>query len=159
MSTATTLTGIMLLGIIFTLGMYVYRSAIIGLAMQIVMGLIGLFESPFMKLFIFREVKPFDEKTKDDLLLEDQVEGKTKTTEDLLLDTWDIGTNAGVTPLLKELSTNNVNYATKRNQWTPLMILSELGSKERIIKCKRLGIDLIVVDAEGWNALHCFMRV
>lgn len=80
-----------------------------------------------------------------------------KSFEDVLLDTWDLGAEADVAPLLAELTKKNINYTTKENGWTPVMIMSGLGCKNvdgALKKMKELGANPEIVDKEGWNALH-----
>lgn len=81
-----------------------------------------------------------------------------KSFEEVLLDTWDSGSNADIGPLVNALTKKNVNYQTKEDQWTPLMILAGLGCKgsgEAIRKVvHELGANPATVDKDGWNALH-----
>jgi len=182
-SQTTSLVGSTLFGMVFTVGLHIYRGVVVGLAMQAVMGPFGLFESPLVKLFFMGGSKVFDEKTKEELGPDDEVVDKegnvikkdkaiaskkkedkvvkakepTKSFEDILLDTWDEGSEADITPLLKALNKTNINFRTAENQWTPLMILSGLGAKnctEAMKQVKELGADPLLIDAEGWNAMH-----
>ena len=80
-----------------------------------------------------------------------------RSFEDLLLDTWDLGADADMKPLLAALTKKTVNYRTKEDSWTPCMILAAIGvatTKECLDKCKSLGGNPAAVDKEGWNALH-----
>lgn len=80
-----------------------------------------------------------------------------KTLEEILLDTWDAGSEADVTPLLQALTKENVNFKTTENGWTPLMIVSAMNSKDTSLameKLKNLKVDCTITDEEGWNALH-----
>lgn len=77
--------------------------------------------------------------------------------EGLLLDAWDLGNKADLGPLMKALNASNVNYQTKDDHWTPLMILAGLGAKgsvSAIRAVREMGADPAVVDKEGWTALH-----
>jgi Ankyrin repeats (3 copies)/Phosphate transport (Pho88) len=77
--------------------------------------------------------------------------------EDVLLDTWDQGNKADLGPLMKLLNKSNVNYQTKEDKWTPLMILAGLGAKgavSAIRAVREMGADPALVDKEGWTALH-----
>ena len=78
--------------------------------------------------------------------------------QDILLDTWDSGEEADVTAFMSAMTRDNVNNVTKENAWTPLMILSGLGSAKGIggalKKMKDLGANAEKQDKEGWNALH-----
>lgn len=189
LSQVTSLIGSTLFGTVFTVGLHIYRGAVVGLAMQAVMGPFGLFESPLVKLFFFGKSKVFDEKTKDELAADDEIidkdgnaikastkdtaaaitsknqEDKQKTTttetkksfEDMLLDTWDEGSEADIIPLMKAVNKTNINFRTSENSWTPLMILSGLGAKnctEAMKSLKILGADPTLIDGEGWNAMH-----
>lgn len=177
-SQATSLVGSTLFGMVFTVGLHIYRGVVVGLAMQTVMGPFGLFESPLVKLFFMGGSKVFDEKTKEELGPGDEIVDKegnavktdkaitskkekeekpTKSFEDILLDTWDEGSEADITPLLKALTKSNINFRTSENQWTPLMIMSGLGAKnstKAMKQMKELGADPLLIDGEGWNALH-----
>ena len=80
-----------------------------------------------------------------------------KSFEDVLLDTWDLGADADIKPLMSMLTKKNINYATSENGWTPIMIMSGLGAKSAIgamRQMKALGANPAKVDKEGWNALH-----
>lgn len=81
----------------------------------------------------------------------------TKSFEDILLDAWDAGSEADITPLLQALTKETVDFKTRENGWTPLMVLSAMNSKDTEIaleKLKTLGADCSTTDEEGWNALH-----
>lgn len=80
-----------------------------------------------------------------------------RSFEDILLDTWDLGADADMKPLMAALTKKTVNYHTKDDSWTPSMILAAIGvanTKECLAKCKSLGGNPAAVDKEGWNALH-----
>lgn len=82
---------------------------------------------------------------------------KKQSFEDILLDTWDLGADADIKPLMAALTKKNINFATADNGWTPIMILSGLGAKSAIgalRQMKALGANPEKVDKEGWNALH-----
>lgn len=82
---------------------------------------------------------------------------QTKSFEDLCLDTWDMGADADIKPLMAALNKKNINSATSENGWTPIMIMSGLGAKSAIgamRQIKALGANPEKVDKEGWNALH-----
>jgi len=124
----------------------------------------------------FRKLRMFGEKYRDELTEKDDIidgEGnkvvlkkeksknkgseKSKSFEDLLLDTWDEGTKADIGPLVKALKKDNINYKTKESGWTPLMVMAAIGaegSNETIKKMKSMGASVTLTDKEGWNALH-----
>merc|ERR1711933_257783 len=52
-----------------------------------------------------------------------------KSFEDVLLDTWDLGADADIKPLMNILTKDNINFATSESGWSPLMIMSGLGAK------------------------------
>eukprot|EP00804_Cyclotella_cryptica_P002259 CCRYP_020539-RC/>CCRYP_020539-RC protein AED:0.46 eAED:0.46 QI:23/0/0.5/1/1/1/2/0/244 len=52
----------------------------------------------------------------------------SKSFEDILLDTWDLGEEADIAALMSTLMKKIINNATKENAWTPIMILSGLGA-------------------------------
>lgn len=82
---------------------------------------------------------------------------QTKSFEDVLLDTWDLGADADIKPFMAALTKKNINFATSDNGWTPIMILSGLGAKSAIgamRQMKAMGANPEKVDQEGWNALH-----
>ena len=86
---------------------------------------------------------------------------KPKTFEEILLDTWDDGEKADIGPLMKALKKDNVNYKTKTEGWSPIMIMAALkakGSIEAMKKMKTMGASVSMTDKDGWNALHwaCF---
>lgn len=120
----------------------------------------------------------FNEKYKEELTENDEIvdaEGKVtvlkkerrakkgikdssvKSFEDILLDTWDEGAKADITPLMKLMKKGNVNYKTSESEWTPLMIMAAIGANgatEAMKKMKTLGASATFTDKEGWNALH-----
>lgn len=80
-----------------------------------------------------------------------------KSFEDVLLDTWDLGADADIKPLMGMLNKKNINFATSENGWTPIMVMSGLGAKSAIgamRQMKSMGANPEKVDKEGWNALH-----
>ena len=96
-----------------------------------------------------------DEKTKSKN--EIMSSSSSKSFEELLLDAWDAGSEADVTPLLDAITKENVDFKTSESGWTPLMILSAINSKDTAIamdKLKSLEADCTITDEEGWNALH-----
>jgi len=182
-STASSLSASTFFGILLTVGLHVYKGIVVGLTMQCVMGPLTLFESPLTKLFVMGESKVFGEKTKEELTPDDEVvdskgnpvvmdssssaaavttnkpppSKEEKSFNDVLLDVWDLGTDADITPVMDILTESNVNSRTNENKWTPLMIVSGLDLKETpeaFRKLKALGADPELVDAEGWNSLH-----
>lgn len=85
-------------------------------------------------------------------------EEKTKSLEDILLDTWDAGTKADITEMMSSLNKKNCNYQTTEDKWTPLMILAGLqgvpGIPSAIRQVQNLGGNCAIVDKEGWTPLH-----
>jgi len=80
-----------------------------------------------------------------------------KSFEDVLLDTWDLGADADIKPVMAMLNKKNINFATSENGWTPIMIMSGLGAKSAIgamRQMRSMGANPEQVDKEGWNALH-----
>jgi len=179
--------GSTLFGMVFTVGLHIYRGVVVGIAMQTVMGPFGLLESPLVKLFFMGKSKVFEEKTKDELSADDEIidkEGNAitsssnattaiaskkhedkeekqtetkKSFEDILLDTWDEGSDADIKPLMSALNKSNINFCTSESSWTPLMIMSGLGAKncaEAMKIMKTYGADPTLIDGEGWNAMH-----
>eukprot|EP00934_Nitzschia_sp_Nitz4_P001041 Nitzschia sp. Nitz4//scaffold9_size221794//146107//147480//NITZ4_001366-RA/size221794-snap-gene-0.189-mRNA-1//-1//CDS//3329561061//1041//frame0 len=179
-STAWSLLGTSLMGVVMTVGLHLYKGMIVGLAIQTIMGPLNLVESPLVKAVLLGkgirpEDKIFEEKAPNELEPDDEIvdqQGNTivrqagtatpKLTtpasfEELLLDTWDAGNNADIGTLLEAITKKNCNYRTKESGWTPLMILSGLNAKgtvSAIRQVKELGGNPAVVDAEGWNSLH-----
>lgn len=120
----------------------------------------------------------FDEKYRDEMTDEDEItdsegkaivlkkekegSGKKKTTstksfEDILLDTWDLGEKADLAPLKAAIDKKNANFKTSDSKWTPLMVLAAIGadgSESVIKKLKDVGANPSITDVEGWNALH-----
>lgn len=172
LSMARSLAGSTLFGIAITTGLHFYRGIVMGLAMQTVMGPLGLIESPLVQIYIFgKKEKAFDEKTREELTPEDEIvddEGKTvtlkeiapeqpKTFEEVLLDLWDLGEGGDSTVVMKRVTRQNVNIKTKESGWTPIMMMCGLGGYNTVSdikKMKALGADPSAVDGEGWNALH-----
>jgi len=85
-------------------------------------------------------------------------EKKTKSLEDILLDTWDAGTKADIGELMSALTKKNCNYQTVDDKWTALMILAGLqgvpGVPSAIRQVQSLGGNAAIVDRDGWTALH-----
>ena len=186
-TTARSLLGSTLFGICMTLGLHYYKGMIMGLAIQTIMVPFNLAENVLVKALFFKngfspQDRIFNEKYIDELGPDDQVvddqgnpvvrrvtgetggaaaaatENKTKSFEDILLDTWDAGSKADLGPLLAALTTKNCNHQTKEDSWTPLMVLAGLGAPGTAAGLKKLVKDLkanpALVDKEGWNALH-----
>eukprot|EP00571_Detonula_confervacea_P015222 CAMPEP_0172297316 /NCGR_PEP_ID=MMETSP1058-20130122/388_1 /TAXON_ID=83371 /ORGANISM="Detonula confervacea, Strain CCMP 353" /LENGTH=356 /DNA_ID=CAMNT_0013006455 /DNA_START=95 /DNA_END=1165 /DNA_ORIENTATION=- len=87
----------------------------------------------------------------------DSSKKEKKSFEDVLLDTWDLGADADIKPVMGMLNKKNINFATSENGWTPIMIMSGLGAKSAIgamRQMKSMGANPEKVDKEGWNALH-----
>jgi hypothetical protein len=87
----------------------------------------------------------------------DSKKNGSKSFEDVVLDTWDLGEDADIATFMSALTKSNINNATKENNWTPIMIMSGLGSSgvaEALKKMRELGANPEIVDKEGWNALH-----
>jgi len=183
---ARSLIGSTLMGIVMTVGLHVWKNMVMGLAIQSVMAPFNLIENALVKAILLRgglsdlaTKKIFDEKTRDEITEDDEVtdaqgqivvlkkqtskalkeNAKTETRpfEEVLLDTWDLGAEADIVPLMEALSKKNVNYQTSENGWTPVMIMCGLGAKKTISamrQMKTLGADPTLLDKEGWNALH-----
>lgn len=185
---ARSLIGSTFFGILITFGLHIYRGIVVGIAMQIVMGPLGLVENPLVKLFLLGGKKVFEEKTQEELTPDDEVvdsegnkvivgttKGKgakkkaaiaaaskekkeeKKSFEDILLDTWDMGSESDIGPLMEALNKSNIHFATSDNGWAPIMIMSGLGAKgsgSALKQMKALGADPEQRDLEGWNALH-----
>ena len=88
----------------------------------------------------------------------DAEEEKTKSLEDILLDTWDAGTKADISEMMSALNKKNCNYQTKEDKWTALMILAGLqgvsGTASAIRQLQSMGGNCAMVDKEGWTPLH-----
>jgi len=182
-TTARGLVGSTLFGIAMTVGLHIWKGMVVGLAIQSVMCPFNLAENPlFSAIFLkggltnLRERKIFGEKIRDEMTADDEVvdgEGnvivlkkeiaskskkeQTKSFEDVLLDTWDLGADADIKPLMNMLSKKNINFATSDNGWTPIMIMSGLGAKSApgaMRQMKALGANPEKKDKEGWNAVH-----
>lgn len=98
--------------------------------------------------------KEIDSKAKNN---KDSSKKEKKSFEDVLLDTWDLGADADIKPIMGMLNKKNINFATSENGWTPIMIMSGLGAKSAIgamRQMKSMGANPEKVDKEGWNALH-----
>lgn len=175
-STARSLVGSTAFGIALTVGLHYYKGMVMGLAIQAVMGPLNLLENALVKALFFgqgliEDEKIFDEKSASELSPDDEVidtsgnivvrapttKAETKSLEDLLLDTWDLGNKADLAPLMKALTKKEVNYQTSEDHWTPLMILAGLdakGTASAIRVVKELGANPAITDKEGWTALH-----
>jgi len=173
-----------MMGMAFTSGLHFYKQVNVGMAVQTIMGPINLLEHALFKKFILKdggrvlnEKLSKDELNDGDEIVDDQgnllstvsksaatkkaIANKQEDLETRLLDTWDDGDKADLTVIMGSLSKANVNYKTKENKWTPLMVLSGLSCKgvvSSMRQLKGLGADVSITDAEGWNALHwsCF---
>lgn len=179
LTAARTLLGSTLFGLAITVGLHFYRGIVMGLAMQTIMGPLSLFESPLFQMYILGKTgRHFDEKYSEELTPEDEIvdaEGNPvptrqlrnavastatatkKTFEDVLLDTWDVGAEADITPLMSALTKETINFVTSESGWTPVMIMSGLGGDAAagaVEKMIKMGADPGMVDGEGWNALH-----
>lgn len=184
---ARSLLGSTLFGLCLTTALHLWKGMVVGLAIQTIMGPFNLFENKLAMAFLFgkglsntssdSENRIFDEKVATELTDEDEVvdekgdvvvvsgaggrgaikDEKTQTFEDLLLDTWDLGAEADLAPLLAALNKSTINYTTQENGWTPLMVVSGLGTPDTVDAMRRmkaLGSDPTMLDVEGWNALH-----
>eukprot|EP00525_Craspedostauros_australis_P004372 CAMPEP_0198113730 /NCGR_PEP_ID=MMETSP1442-20131203/5329_1 /TAXON_ID= /ORGANISM="Craspedostauros australis, Strain CCMP3328" /LENGTH=335 /DNA_ID=CAMNT_0043770901 /DNA_START=216 /DNA_END=1223 /DNA_ORIENTATION=+ len=175
LTTARSLVGSTLFGVAMTVGLHLYKGMVVGLAMQTVMAPLNLIENALVKAVIFGggfkpEDKIFEEKASSELTDEDEIvddsgnpvvkeigTNKTKTFEDLLLDTWDAGAKADIGPLMAAITKKNCNFSTKENGWTPLMVLGGLSVKgvgSAIRQIKELGGNPAITDGDGWNAMH-----
>lgn len=78
--------------------------------------------------------------------------------EEALLDAWDRGSSADLSPLIEMLHADNVNYQTRSDQWTPLMVLSGLNCPKNIDAIRLVRneyhADVMLVDNDGWTCLH-----
>lgn len=173
-------------GIVMTVGLHMWKGMVMGLAIQSVMAPFNLMENPLVKAILLggglsdlSTKKIFGEKSRDEMTSDDEItdaegnvvllnknkaiatsqksKAEPKSFEDVLLDTWDLGAEADIAPLMEVLSKKNINFQTKENGWTPIMIMSGLGAKKVVgamRQMKALGADPSLVDKEGWNALH-----
>jgi len=186
-TTARSLVTSTLFGICMTVGLHIWKGMIVGLAIQSIMCPFNLAENAlvtaiFLKggLSNLKEKRIFGEKTREEIEDKDEVvdgEGniivlkkeiapkadkkngkkEVKKFEDVLLDTWDLGADADIKPVMGMLNKKNINFATSENGWTPIMIMSGLGAKSAIgamRQMKAMGANPEKVDKEGWNALH-----
>ena len=182
-STARSLVGSTIFGIFMTLGLHVWKGMIVGLAIQSIMCPFNLAENPLIGAIFFKggmsnlkDKRIFGEKHRDELEKSDEIvdaagnqvvlkkekasdkkEAETKAFEDILLDTWDMGADADISPLMNSLNKKNINFSTNENGWTPIMIMCGLGAKSvpgAMRQMKSLGANPSKVDKEGWNALH-----
>lgn len=184
-STAQKLLGSTLFGILMTAGLHMWRGMIVGLAIQSIMCPFNLAENALVMALVMKggfanlkEKRIFEEKLQEEIEEKDEVvdaEGnvivlkketvaktnntkpKSKSLEETLLDTWDLGADADIKPLMGMLNKKNVNTATSENGWTPIMVMSGLGAKSAIgalRTMKTMGANPEKLDQEGWNALH-----
>jgi len=186
-TTARGLVGSTAFGICMTVGLHVWKGMVVGLAIQSIMAPFNLAENALVSAVFMKggfgnlkEKRIFGEKLRDEMTDEDEVvdaegnvivlkkeiaakagkgkkEPNKKAFEDVLLDTWDLGADADIKPLMGMLTKKNINYATKENGWTPIMIMSGLGAKSAIgamRQMKAMGANPSKVDQEGWNSLH-----
>ena len=54
---------------------------------------------------------------------------KKSPIEDVILDTWDDGSSADLSPMVAAVTSSNVNGQTSENKWTPLMVVCGLNTK------------------------------
>jgi hypothetical protein len=168
-----------------TVGLHIWKGMIVSLAIQSIMCPFNLAENPLVSAVLLKgglvnlkEKRIFGEKVREDIVDEDEVvdadgnaivlkkeiaskkeskETKKKSFEDVLLDTWDLGADADIAPVMSMVNKKNINFATSENGWTPIMIMSGLGAKSAIgamRQMRALGANPAKVDKEGWNALH-----
>jgi hypothetical protein len=93
----------------------------------------------------------------DNKKIDSKAQTQKQTLEEIMLDTWDEGAKADLSALMSALTKENVNTSTSSDKWTPLMILSGLGSpatQSAIRQVLALGADAAMTDVEGWNCLH-----
>lgn len=169
-----------LFGMVFTVGLHFYKGMTTGMAINIIMGPLNMYENPLFKLFVFGmtpDDRVFDEKvSRSELEGSDKIvdeEGKViyeakaliavknGTFEEVMLDTWDASEAADISTFMSKLDSKTVNDTTKENKWTPLMIICGLkcrGDASAMRQMKELGADVSIKDKEGWTALHwaCF---
>lgn len=186
-ATAFSLITSTMFGICMTVGLHMWKGMIVGLAIQSVMCPFNLAENALVSAIVFKgglsnlkEKRIFGEKLREEMDASDEVtdaqgnaivlkklkkddsaaKKKGETTqsfEDVLLDTWDLGADADIKPIMGMLNKKNINFATSENGWTPIMIMSGLGAKSAIgamRQMKSMGANPEKVDKEGWNALH-----
>ena len=81
-----------------------------------------------------------------------------KSLEEVMLDTWDQGSNASLVELLSMLNTTNINTATKEDNWTSLMIVSGLKCDNDVPALRTMiqehKADIMMTDNDGWTCLH-----
>lgn len=81
-----------------------------------------------------------------------------KSLEDVMLDTWDQGSQANLSELLSLLNVETVNTRTKTDGWTPLMIVSGLKCEGDVAAIRQLiqecKADVTLTDNDGWTCLH-----
>lgn len=178
-TTARSLLGSTLFGVVLTLGLHFYKGITTGLAMQVVMAPMNLIENPVVKaLLLGKGIRPedkiFEEKTGDELTDDDEIvdengnpvvrsgtvtEVKPAETpfEEILLDTWAAGKKADIVALMSEITEKNCNFRTEKTGWTPMMVLAGLNAKgtaSAIRQLKELGGNPAITDGDGWTALH-----
>lgn len=177
--TLKSLIGSTLFGVAMQSGIHFYKGIITTLAIQSIMAPLNFIDNPLVKYFILGDTDAISTKTKEELTDDDEVvdaEGnpvRTKSSgsssgatkelpakksfEEIMLDTWDLGQEAVIKPMMDAITKKNINFKTSENGWTPIMVISGLGVKETtdaMTKMKKLGADPKIVDGEGWNALH-----
>ena len=95
--------------------------------------------------------------TATEVAVNNKTDGTKKSLEEIMLDTWDSGSRADLSPLMAALTKKNCNFQTKEDKWSPLMVLAGLGAKgsaSAIRQLLELGANPAITDKEGWNALH-----
>jgi hypothetical protein len=89
---------------------------------------------------------------------EDEDEDDDASLEDVLLDAWDCGSGADLSKLMSMLNAENVNYQTRSDRWTPLMVLSGLNCPNNIEAIRTVRneyhANVMLVDNDGWTCLH-----
>lgn len=178
--TARSLVGSTLFGICLTCGLHYYKGMLVGLAIQVVMAPVNLWENklvmsilqgvelvPFSGVF---EEKQSGELEKDAEIVDpsgqpvvtsriDNNSNGTESLESILLDTWDAGSRANLNKLQNALSVDTINTATSADGWTALMIVAGLKSTPGASDCLQVLLndyqaDTKITDKDGWTALH-----
>jgi hypothetical protein len=82
----------------------------------------------------------------------------TKSLEDVMLDTWDQGSNANLIELLSILNVDIINTQTKEDGWTSLMIVSGLKCQNDVSAIRTIiteyKANIMITDNDGWTCLH-----
>lgn len=179
LSTVRSLGSNAVIGTLIQTGLHKYKGIINGFVTQSIMAPLNFTDNAAVSFFLMGNENAFEVKSGEELTTNDEIVDKegnvivpstkgvitskkkevkdTRKFEEIILDTWDMGAEADVKPFMKALKKGNVNFKTKENSWTPLMVMSGLGIKdvaEYLEKMKELGADPTITDAEGWNALH-----